>query len=367
MIKKCTNIPNKEFWRDKKVLVTGHTGFKGSWLSLWLLKLGARVSGISLEPESSKNLFDNLDIKKEINHIICDIRDKENLNNHLQKINPEIIFHLAAQPLVIQSYFEPIKTWEVNVMGTINLLESIKKIKNECIAVLITTDKVYKNKEWIYGYRENDTLGGYDPYSSSKAASEIAISSWRSSFYNPKSNNSNYPKAISSARAGNVIGGGDWSKNRIVSDLVNALENNEEVILRNPISTRPWQHVMEPLSGYLRLAEKLCSDRKKFSQSYNFGPFIDSNRTVEQLVKECIKYWEGEYSIAKNPNSHHEAKLLHLIIEKAILELNWKPQWDFSTTVKKTILWYKQVLLCGESPLECTLSDLKSYEEGSEI
>ena len=241
----CPNIPNKEFWRNKKVLVTGHTGFKGSWLSLWLLKMGANVSGISLEPESSKNLFDSLNIKQDINHIICDIRNRENLRKHLKQIKPEIIFHLAAQPLVLTSYLQPVETWEVNVLGTINLLDCIRTNKNECIAILITTDKVYKNEEWIHGYRENDILGGYDPYSSSKAAAEIAIESWRSSFFNPKNNNpeSNF-FSFSSARAGNVIGGGDWSKNRIIPDIVNALY--ERNYYKKSISTRPWQHVIEP-------------------------------------------------------------------------------------------------------------------------
>ncbi len=358
----CPNIPNKEFWEDKKVLVTGHTGFKGSWLCLWLLKMGAEVSGISLEPESPKNHFDSINIKKEINHIICDIRDKENLNNHLKQINPEIIFHLAAQPLVLKSYVKPVETWEVNVIGTINLLESIRKNKNECIAILITTDKVYKNKEWIHGYRENDTLGGYDPYSSSKAAAEIAIESWRSSFFNPEDKNSDKNFfAFSSARAGNVVGGGDWSKNRIIPDIVNALYEEKEIIIRNPLSTRPWQHVIEPLSGYLRLAEKLYSNPRKYSTSYNFGPHIKSNKTVQSLVEESLKEWSGKFKFSQEQKVPHEAKMLNLIIEKAIKELEWEPVWDFDKTIQKTIRWYKKVLIDGESALSCSLSDLDDY------
>ena len=361
-MKECPNIPNQEFWQNKKVLVTGHTGFKGSWLSLWLLKLGAKVSGISLEPDSRNNLFDSLDIKKELNHNICDIRNREQLKNNLKEIEPEIIFHLAAQPLVLTSYAEPVETWEVNVLGTINLLDSIREIKNDCIAVLITTDKVYKNEEWIYGYRENDKLGGYDPYSSSKAAAEIAIESWRSSFFNPKVNDqySNF-FAFSSARAGNVIGGGDWAENRIVPDIVNALFEGKEIIIRNPSSTRPWQHVIEPISGYLRLAERLFSNRSKYSTSYNFGPHINSNKTVQKLVEESLKVWPGEFVISNNDKVPHEAKMLYLVIDKAIKELDWEPYWDFTTTIQKTIVWYKKVMIGRESALDCSLDDLNSY------
>ena len=361
-MKVCPNIPNELFWRNKKVLVTGHTGFKGSWLCLWLLKMGAKVSGISLEPESPKNLFDSLKIKQELNHIICDIRDKENLRNHLKKINPEIIFHLAAQPLVLTSYIKPVETWEVNVIGTINLLDCVRKNKTECIAILITTDKVYKNEEWIHGYRENDMLGGYDPYSSSKAAAEIAIESWRLSFFNPKDSipNSNF-FAFSSARAGNVIGGGDWSKNRIIPDIVNALYKKKEIIIRNPLSTRPWQHVIEPLAGYLRLAERLYSNPSKYSSAYNFGPYIKSNKTVQSLVEESLKEWHGEFKLSKEKIVPHEAKMLNLIIEKAIKELDWEPFWDFSNTIKKTINWYKRVLIEGESALTCSSCDLDDY------
>ena len=358
----CSNIPNKEFWKGKNVLVTGHTGFKGSWLCLWLLKMGAKVSGISLDPESSKNHFDSLNIKREINHIICDIRNRENLKSHLKQINPEIIFHLAAQPLVLTSYEEPVETWEVNVLGTINLLDSIRTNKNECIAILITTDKVYQNKEWIHGYRENDRLGGYDPYSSSKAAAELAIKSWRSSFFNLEDKNpGNNFFAFSSARAGNVIGGGDWSKNRIIPDLVNALHEKKEIIIRNPSSTRPWQHVIEPLSGYLRLAEKLYENPTKYSTSYNFGPHINSNKTVQNLVEESLKEWPGKFKFSQEKKVRHEAKMLNLVIEKAIKELEWEPFWDFGKTINKTISWYKKVLIGGESALSCSLSDLNDY------
>ena len=350
--------PNPHFWNRKRVLITGHTGFKGSWLTTWLLQMKANVYGISLPPSSSKNLFDSLKIKNEINHIICDIRNKEQLNKHINEIKPDIIFHLAAQPLVIKSYLEPIQTWETNVIGTLNILNSITSLNNECIGVFITTDKVYKNNEWAYGYREIDPLGGHDPYSSSKASCEMAIASWRSSFLDPKQNNKFF---ISSARAGNVIGGGDWSENRIIPDVIRALEKNKKISVRNPFSTRPWQHVLEPLSGYLILAEKLSQDHKAFSSSFNFGPFVESNRSVKDLVNECLKHWDGDFTIENNNDKPHEAGVLNLTIEKAIKELNWHPKWDFDTTIKKTISWYKDVFNSKGNPIDCTLKDLNDY------
>ena len=352
--------PNTSFWNGKKVLITGHTGFKGSWLTLWLLQMKSIVSGIGLKPEFSTNLFDELNIENDINHIICDIRNKEEVKKHIQKINPDIVFHLAAQPLVVESYKDPVGTWETNVMGTINILESIKLLNKNCTGVFITTDKVYKNNEWIYGYRENDELGGYDPYSSSKAACEIAISSWRSSFDNQTTNSkSNF--SLASARAGNVIGGGDWSQNRIIPDVIKCLRNNEKIQIRNPKSTRPWQHVLEPLSGYLLLAEKLNEEKNKFSTSFNFGPFIESNRTVQDLVDECIKHWDGKYYFEKNVESPHEAGVLMLSIEKAIKYLNWKPKWDFAKSIEVTINWYKDVYEDNKSAIECSLNNLKEY------
>ena len=351
--------PNKSFWDGKKVLITGHTGFKGSWLSLWLLKMNAQVSGISLKPEDPNNLFDQLKIEKDLNHIICDIRDKDSLNKNITSIKPEVIFHLAAQPLVVKSYIKPISTWETNVMGTLNVLNAMSSLENKCTGIFITTDKVYKNNEWTYGYRENDELGGYDPYSSSKAACEIAISSWRSSFSNAKGYGSNI--SIASTRAGNVIGGGDWAENRIIPDIIRSLKKNERILIRNPFSTRPWQHVIEPLSGYLLLAEKINNDQKKFSSSFNFGPFTDSNRSVKDLVNESLKHWEGEYFIQDNPEKLHEAGVLHLSIEKAMKYLLWKPKWDFEETIKKTINWYKNVYQENKNPTECSISDLNSY------
>jgi len=354
------NNPNLSFWNKKKVLITGHTGFKGSWLALWLLKMNARVSGVSLAPDGSNNLFDKLKIEKDLNHIICDIRDRNSLKKYFKEVNPDIVFHLAAQPLVVKSYKDPLETWETNLMGTINVLDSITSLKKECTGIFITTDKVYKNNEWVYGYRENDQLGGHDPYSSSKAACEIAISSWRSSFLDPKYNNDSLI-SIASARAGNVIGGGDWAENRIIPDVIRSLQNNEKVQIRNPFSTRPWQHVLEPLSGYLILAEALKNDSKNISTSYNFGPFVESNRTVKELTEECLKHWEGEYYFDKNLNRPHEAGSLYLTIEKVIKDLGWMPKWNFSRTIEKTVNWYKYVHYGNMSPLDYSLKNLNEY------
>tara|TARA_Y100000739_G_scaffold229735_1_gene245770 strand:- start:458 stop:1549 length:1092 start_codon:yes stop_codon:yes gene_type:complete len=354
------NKPDQNFWDGKKVLITGHTGFKGSWLALWLLKMNSKVNGISLDPIGSHNLFDQLKIKKDLNHIVCDIRDRSSLKNHFKEIKPDVVFHLAAQPLVVKSYKDPLQTWETNLMGTINVLDAIKSIKRECSGIFITTDKVYKNKEWVYGYRENDELGGHDPYSSSKAACELAISSWRSSFFNQIKTN-DVLVSIASARAGNVIGGGDSADNRIIPDVIRSLKNNEKIKIRNPFSTRPWQHVLEPLSGYLILAENLKEKRSNLTTSFNFGPLLESNRTVKELVEECLKHWEGDYYIEKNLNEPHEAVSLHLTIEKSKKDLGWVPKWDFGKTIEKTVKWYKKVHSDNISPLECSLENLNEY------
>ena len=263
---------NTSFWKGRKVLVTGHTGFKGSWLSLCLLELGASVIGVSLKPEFKLNLFDQLRISSFVDHNLFDIANLQDISLLLEEKRPDVIFHLAAQSIVRVGYDKPVSTWSTNVMGTINILESLKSIDYPCSAVFVTTDKVYKNNEWVYGYRENDALGGIDPYSSSKAAAEIAIDSWRKSFFESNVNPSRNVR-IASARAGNVIGGGDWSPNRIIPDVVRSISENKPILVRNPASTRPWQHVLEPLSGYLLLAEKL-ENNLDLTTAYNFGPSL---------------------------------------------------------------------------------------------
>ncbi len=359
---------NSSFWKNKRVLLTGHTGFKGSWFLIWLLKLGADVWCYSLKPDFKPNLFEDLhkDISNEKNifkgkfhHHIGDINNQKKLIDFIGISNPDIVFHLAAQPLVRQSYKEPINTWSTNVMGSLNLLEGLKKINKTCAVVMITTDKVYLNKEWEYGYRENDQLGGHDPYSASKAAAEIAISSWRSSFCGDGFLKTNFLK-IATARAGNVIGGGDWSSDRIIPDVMRSLLSNQSVEIRNPESKRPWQHVLEPLSGYLKLAELLFIDEKLPHEAYNFGPSIDSNKSVQDLVETIFKYWPGAWQSTKKRESLHEAKLLHLQIEKAKHYLDWVPKWDFDKTIELTVNWYKSYS-SNKSALECCMHDLLRY------
>lgn len=351
------------FWKNKKVLITGHTGFKGSWLSLWLSQKGAKILGYSLEPENRISLYNQLKIEEKCISHIEDIRNKNTLKRIVIDFQPDIVFHLAAQPLVQESYKNSEDTWSTNVMGTIYLLNSLRKIQKKCVAIIITTDKVYKNNEWLYGYRENDQLGGIDPYSSSKAAVEIAASSWRASFCGNLSHQTPYLK-ISTARAGNVIGGGDWSRSRIIPDLIYGLNNKEETTIRNPMAERPWQHILEPLSGYLKLAKLIYINHEdpKLQDAFNFGPHLNSNISVRNLVNECQKHWDGTVIESIDNDSPYEAKLLNLSIDKAISILNWFPVWDFKETVKRTILWYKKFLIFKEDPLDLTLKDIEKYE-----
>ncbi len=334
--------PNDTFWHKKNVLITGHTGFKGCWLTYWLLRMGANVSGISLEPVTEPNMFHQLNLLKKINHNIIDIRNQELLESKIREIQPEIIFHMAAQPLVIESYLKPIKTWETNVMGTFYLLNSLKKISNKCVCICITTDKVYKNNETGKYFKEEDPLGGYDPYSSSKAAAEIAIESFRSSFCG----NSNHQKNnifIASVRAGNVVGGGDWSENRIIPDIIKSIVSNKTITIRNPNATRPWQHVLEPLSGYLKLAEEIFINNNELTTSFNFGPQKESNKKVIDLIKIADTFWPISWKIVNNidSNKFHEASFLGLEINKVKEKIGWEPRWDFIKTVEKTFEWYK--------------------------
>lgn len=364
-------IMNKNFWLNKRVLITGHTGFKGSWLLVWLNMLGADVYGLSLSPLDGKSLFVEITNEKVLSKdYFADIRDIEKLKRIMNEINPEIVFHLAAQPLVRESYKNPLETWSTNLLGSLNLLESLTIIKNNCAIIMVTTDKVYKNMEWDYGYRENDQLGGHDPYSASKAATEIAISSWRDSFCSINQKGSHL--AIASARSGNVIGGGDWAKDRIFPDVIRSLENDKKIFIRNPKSTRPWQHVLDPLAGYLILAEKLFQSNNQlnkdsnniYNSAFNFGPNISSNKTVEFLVYEIIKYWPGD--IKKNNddfNKFHEAEKLHLQIDKAFNLLNWKPIWNLEFSVKRTVEWYKKLRDNSYSSYSLCTEDIKYYEK----
>ncbi|MBN2183170.1 MAG: CDP-glucose 4,6-dehydratase [Sedimentisphaerales bacterium] len=333
-----------DFYRNKKVLITGHTGFKGSWLSEWLLLLGAYPIGYSLEPETNPSLFKQLNLEKRLEHQISDIRCPDILADSIQAAKPDIIFHMAAQALVRQSYVNPSLTYETNVLGTVYLLNALRFLEKPCAVVIITSDKCYENHEWLYGYRENDPLGGRDPYSSSKACAELAVQSFRQSFFMTKSSNQ---VAIASARAGNVIGGGDWARDRILPDCIRALSEEKSIVIRNPNATRPWQHVLEPLSGYLVLAQHIYADinaakGKTLCSSFNFGPSIESNQSVESLVKEVCRHWPGKWKIQSGANEPHEANLLSLNTDKAWHYLGWRPVWDFETTVKETMHWYRE-------------------------
>lgn len=332
---------NDKFWKDKKVLVTGHTGFKGGWLSLWLQHLGANVIGYSLDPSVKPSLYNEALVYENMMSIHDDIRDVKKLKSIFSKFEPEIVFHLAAQSLVLPSYKNPSETYEINVMGTLNILETIKESRSVKAGVFITSDKCYENKEWEWGYRENDPMGGYDPYSSSKACAELLIASYRSSFLSKNKINQNNA-AIASARAGNVIGGGDWSQNRLVSDLIIAFSNNDEAVIRNPDAIRPWQHVLEPLAGYMILAEKLTStNNKDFIGAYNFGPNQNDTRPVRWVADKIVKCWSGEASWKLDKEFYpHEANYLKLDCSKAISRLNWSPKWSLDEAISKVVDWH---------------------------
>lgn len=329
-----------QIYKDKNVLITGHTGFKGTWLAIWLKELGANVIGYALDPYSEQDIFVLSGISKEIVDIRGDVRDFSHLKQVFDTYQPEYVFHLAAQPLVRESYNAPVYTYETNVMGTINVLECIRHTTAARVGIFITTDKCYENKEQIWGYRETDAMGGYDPYSSSKAAAEIAIYSWRQSFMHPNEYHK-HGKAIASARAGNVIGGGDWAKDRIIPDCIRAIQANRPIEIRNPKAIRPWEHVLEALSGYLLLGEKMTSDPIQYSEAWNFGPSLESIICVKEVVNTLVKkYGEGK-TIDLSNNTLHEDNLLKLDISKAIFKLGWKPTLNIEEALDFTVSWYK--------------------------
>ncbi len=356
-------------FHNKEVFITGHTGFKGAWLCEWLLALGSRVTGWSLADDvSTPSLYNQLHLSDRMRDLRGDLRDATALTRALLDAKPDFVFHMAAQPLVRLSYTRPLQTWETNVLGTIHILEALRQVENPCTAILITTDKVYDNREWLHAYREEDALGGYDPYSSSKGAAEIAISSWRRSFFQ------NHAVRIASARAGNVIGGGDWAKDRIVPDAIRALQAGEPVPVRNKTATRPWQHVLEPLSGYLTLATAIATHdpvitstiegATQHAASFNFGPDLSSNRTVAELVQEILRHWPGSWEDHSDPKAPHEASKLNLATDKAFHLLGWQPRWDFSHTIEHTTAWYKGTFE-GADPITLTRQQIAAFEATS--
>ena len=349
-------------FRGRRIWLSGHTGFKGCWLATWLLQLGARVHGFSLQPPTTPSLFEQIGLGAEMEHEIGDIRDAATVAKSIRAAEPEFVFHLAAQSLVRLSYEEPVETYDTNVMGTVHVLDALRRSARPCVAVMITTDKCYENREWLHPYREEDPLGGYDAYSSSKAAAEIAIAAYRRSFFSLPNDNK---IAVASARAGNVIGGGDWALDRIVPDAVRSLRRDEAIPVRNKSATRPWQHVLEPLSGYLSLAAGMAqairdANPKRASElcaPFNFGPRIEANKTVEKLVLEIVKNWPGDWTDQSDSTAPHEAGKLNLAIEKAQHLLNWSPVWNFEQTVAQTIEWYH----CGAADATKTQPAMREF------
>jgi len=366
-------------FEGKRVWLSGHTGFKGSWLTEWLLEMRATVHGYALAPDTTPSLFNQLGLANRIEHEIADIRDAEAVSKSIHSFRPDFVIHMAAQPLVRRSYAIPVETYETNVMGIINVLEALRSnaassllevarsessnqkptTNNELspvTAIIVTTDKCYENHESGRAYEESDPLGGHDPYSSSKAMAEIATAAYRNSYFHSG------PVRIASARAGNVIGGGDWAEDRIVPDAMRALDQGEAIAVRNPKAVRPWQHVLEPLSGYLTLAASLAGSAS-FATAFNFGPGPDSSRTVSDLVVEILKHRKGEWTDAGDPAALHEANLLNLSIEKASRLLAWKPKWSFEETISRTVAWYARVHAGTATPLEVTRSQIAEYQD----
>ncbi len=389
-------IEFETFYRSKRVLVTGHTGFKGSWLCEWLTYLGAEVHGYALDPQPHELLFDQLGLSSRIaSDTRGDIRDRKKLQEWVCDLRPDAVFHLAAQPLVRLSYEIPVETYEVNIMGTIHVLDALRCLADSgtarTAAVLITTDKCYENREWVHAYREDDAMGGHDPYSSSKGAAELAIAAYRRSYFPPAPS----PRIlVASARAGNVIGGGDWARDRIVPDCIRALQAGESIRVRNREATRPWQHVLEPLGGYLLLAKRLMdvmrmepdeesplthpanrefatgfsgarqNEAVRLASAFNFGPDLSSNRTVSDLVEEVLKHWPGSWLVNHELHAPHEASKLNLATDKAFHLLGWRPRWDFEETIRRTVNWYRRSLSGADDISALTRTDISDYQCG---
>ncbi len=353
---KQTRKVNPEFWKGKKVFLTGHTGFKGSWLSMWLQAMGAQTKGYSLEETvSTPALFKTANVAQDMESEIGDIRNLDAIQKSMQVFNPDILIHMAAQPLVRLSYINPVDTYSTNVMGTVNVLEAARKCTNLKAIVSVTTDKCYENKEWVWGYRENEPMGGHDPYSNSKGCTELVSSAYRNSFFNDK-NTAN----LATARAGNVIGGGDWAKDRLIPDILNAFQEKKPVIIRNPMATRPWQHVLEPLSGYLILAESLYKD-SGYDEAWNFGPGDQDCKPVGYILNQMVNLWGQGASWENDKGTNpHEAGLLKLDCSKAYARLKWQPKWSVDYTLGKIISWHKAWLEGSDMRTLC-LKEIEEY------
>ncbi len=347
---------NPEFWCGKRVFLTGHTGFKGGWLAVWLKSMGAIVKGYALEPDTDPNFFEMAIVANGMESEIGDIRDLAKLKKSMVNHNPDVLIHMAAQPLVRLSYNEPVETYSTNVMGTVHVLESARSCPNLRSITNVTTDKCYENREWYWGYRENEAMGGYDPYSSSKGCAELVTSAYRRSFFNGEDK-----AALASVRAGNVIGGGDWSADRLIPDILRAIERSEDVVIRNPLATRPWQHVLEPLSGYLILAERLYTHGQKFAEGWNFGPEDLDVQNVEWITRVLCELWgEGAGYIFDTAAHPHEANYLKLDCSKAKSRLGWRPKWNINTTLELIVEWNKTVISGGNAK-DITQQQVEKY------
>lgn len=352
-------MTGRQFWSGKRVLVTGHTGFKGGWLTLWLHSMGAEVTGCALAPQTKPALWEQLALGTAVTSQIVDIRDRSALMVAIKEARPEVVFHLAAQSLVRTSYDDPVGTYATNVMGTAHVLEAVRQTPEVRAVVNVTSDKCYENHEWVWGYRENDPMGGRDPYSSSKGCAELVTAAYRDSFFG----RFGHPARIGSARAGNVIGGGDWATNRLVPDFVRAVSRGQSVLIRNPLATRPWQHVLEPLSGYLLLAELLAGDGVKYASGWNFGPANDEAVPVEKIISELVSLWGKPASWSRDSGEQpHEAHSLKLDSSKSRTLLGWKPRLSLQTALEWTVEWYKGVDE-GKLPKDLTLQQIQKYQE----
>lgn len=359
-------VVNPEFWKGKRVLLTGHTGFKGSWLSLWLQQMGAEVTGFALNAPSEPSLFVVAEVARGMRSIIGDVRDGEHLQRVVREVQPEIVIHMAAQALVRYSYANPVETYAVNVMGLVNLFEAVRATTSTRAIVNVTSDKCYQNKEWPWGYRENEAFGGYDPYSNSKACAELVTEGYRSSYFNPAKYHE-HGVAVGSGRAGNVIGGGDWAVDRLVPDMLRAIGMRESVLIRSPHSIRPWQHVLEPLSGYLTLAENLYREGAAFAEGFNFGPHDTDAKPVAWIIERLCQEWgDGASWVLDSQPQPHEATYLKLDCSKARSRLGWNPRWNLKETIERIVEWHKEQS-AGAKMKEVTLAQISSYQNAKYI
>ena len=350
------------FWRGRRVFLTGHTGFKGSWLVVWLQSLGARVTGYALEPPTRPSLFDIARAAEDMNSILGDIRDYRPLHDAISRAEPEIVFHLAAQPLVRYSYQNPVETYSTNVMGTVHLLEVVRRTPSVRAVVVVTSDKCYENREWLWGYREDEAMGGSDPYSSSKGCAELVTASYRKSYFSRELAEGTMPALIASARAGNVIGGGDWADDRLIPDMIRAFGRGNSVTIRNPMATRPWQHVLEPLAGYMVLAQALVNGGGAYAQGWNFGPTEDDARPVQWIVERLAGMWGGDARWEQDRGEHpHEAGCLKLDCSKARTLLGWRPRWDLETALERIVQWHR-AFDSGADMRDVTLQQIFEYQ-----